>query len=137
MLEQWAHMFWIMSDSFFHNTLSYLSLWYELILLVPITFVLHLLIWPQYVSLQSLLQTVDYDTFTPALWRLSVMTLIVVFKIFFSSLTIFLSSTTVVFFGLLIPWSVEQWLWLIFPWNSKWLVFSHRHLTLVFTLVFP
>lgn len=59
---------------------------------------LHLVVWPLYLLSWSRL-TVDWDTFTPALWRLLVMSLTDVFGVFFTALTLFLSSTTVVFLG--------------------------------------
>ncbi|KAG7457652.1 hypothetical protein MATL_G00229460 [Megalops atlanticus] len=60
---------------------------------------LHLVVWPLYFCSRSLLRTVDCDTFTPALWRLLVMSLTDVFGFFFTALTRFLSSTAVVFLG--------------------------------------
>lgn len=47
-----------------------------------------------------LLWTVNYDAFTPALWKLLLVSLTVVLGFFITALTIFLSSTAVVFLGL-------------------------------------
>lgn len=48
-----------------------------------------ILVWPLHLCSQSVLWTVDRDTFTPALWRLRVMSLTVVFESFFTALTVF------------------------------------------------
>ena len=57
---------------------------------------LHLIVCPLYCCSLSL-QTVDWDAFTPALWRLFVMSLTGVLGFFFTALTLFLSWTVIVF----------------------------------------
>ncbi len=106
---RWACMFGIMSRSFFLQTLAFPSLWSikpcpriveARLLFFLLMSGLHLLVYPLYFCSWSLLRTVDCDTFTPALWRLLLMSLTVVLGSFFTAVTMFLSSTADVFLDL-------------------------------------
>ncbi len=109
---RWACMFGIMSRSFFLQTLAFPSLWS----IKSVHNILSQNIWGSSPILLSnewfassgvasvLLfmksSSVDCDTFTPALWRLLLMSLTVVLGSFFTAVTTFLSSTADVFLDL-------------------------------------
>lgn len=83
-------------QNFWHLSLSFLAnsnLAFSFLLLLT---GLNLVVWPLYFWSWCFLWTVDCEIFTPSPWRLLVMILTVVLGFFF--LTMFLSSSDVVFF---------------------------------------